>query len=296
MTHFHMKIPAIVNSKCLNRLKARKAAWLLENIRNRLGAEVYVTEYKGHAYHIAKKCEDSGVLISVGGDGTAFEIINAIDLTRCKLGIIPIGVGNSLGHDLGITSLEKALDMIERAKAKDIDIGEVTFQIGQNQHRRYFAATTGIGFFADIVKRADGSFKGLGNLCYLLANLFEISRRKPQRCEISLNGLPSKEIEFRSLLIDNTAHSAHMRMFEEASLTDGRLNAWITKINTFGQLLWNIGIITRTYFYDEASKFASRRISIRLKRPANLMLDGEFFDSITAAEFYISDCKLSVFA
>lgn len=290
-----MKTLAIVNSKCLMRLKGRKAAWLLENIKNRLGAEVHITEYKGHACDIAKKCKDSGILISVGGDGTTFEIVNAIDFTRCRLGIIPIGVGNSLGHDLDITSLEKALEIIERSRVKDIDVGEATFKINGKQHKRYFVATTGIGFFADIVKRADTSFKRLGSLCYPMANLFEISRRKKQRCEISLNGSPPKEIEFTAILIDNTAHSAHMPMFKEASLRDGRLNAWITRINTFGQLWWDIGIITGTYFYDKASKLASERIGIRLKTEANLMLDGEFFDSITAAEFSISDYKLSVF-
>lgn len=291
-----MKTLAIVNAKCLMRLKGRKAAWLLENIRSRLGAEVHITEYKGHACDIVKKCEDSEVLISVGGDGTAFEIINAIDLTRCRVGIIPIGVGNSLAHDLGITSLEKALEVIEESRVKDIDLGEVTFKINGKQYRRYFAATTGIGFFADIVKRADTSFKRLGSLCYPMANLFEISRRRARRCEISLDGLPSKEIDFTAIIIDNTAHSAHMPMFKEASLTDGRLNAWITRISTFGQLLWNIGIVTGAFFYDEASKFASRRIDIRLREPTNLMLDGEPFDSITAAEFFISDCRLSVLA
>jgi len=286
---------AVVNSQCLERLRRPQAAQLINTLKKSLNARVFITGYRGHACDIAKEAEGSEIIISIGGDGTTFEIINAIDISRHKLAIVPIGAGNSLAHDLGIASLDKALAAIKRGHVKNIDIAEAVFELKEESCHRYFLATAGIGFFADAAKIANSYFKKFGKLCYPCAGFLSSFRRIKQECEVSLDALLPEHAEFTDLLVNNTAHIGHMPVLRNACLFDSKLNFWMAKMGIIGQMLWNLGVITESYFYPSGLNCASKRIKIRLLKPSDMMLDGEFFNSIIAAEFFISDKKIAVF-
>jgi diacylglycerol kinase family enzyme len=286
---------AVVNSQCLERLRRPKAAQFIDTLKKNLNARVFITGYRGHGYDIAKEAEGSEIIISAGGDGTTFEIINAIDTDRHKLAIVPIGAGNSLAYDLGIASLDKALTAIKRGRIKNIDVAEAVFELKEKSCHRYFLATAGIGFFADAAKTANSYFKKIGRFCYPCAALLHSFRMIEQECEVSLDALPPEQAEFTNLLVNNTAHIGHMPVFKDACLFDAKLNFWMEKKGVIGQMLWNLKIITESYLYPSGFNSAPKRIKIRLHKPSGMMLDGELFNSIIAAEFFVSHKKLAVF-
>ena len=73
--------------------------------------EIIMTEGKGHASKIAShfSIKDNVTLYSVGGDGTAYEVLNGINDHVC-MAIIPAGTGNDYYRNLEVP--EKSLHKI----------------------------------------------------------------------------------------------------------------------------------------------------------------------------------------
>ena len=62
------------------------------------------TEHKGHAAEFANEAISEGVdvVVAVGGDGTVREVAEGVSGSRTALGIIPMGLTNTLARHLGI--------------------------------------------------------------------------------------------------------------------------------------------------------------------------------------------------
>jgi len=74
------------------------------------------SKYPGHLYEIGENAVKKGYerIISLGGDGTPFEIINGIYSKRkenknIKFGFMPAGTGNSFLRDFSEISVDKIL-------------------------------------------------------------------------------------------------------------------------------------------------------------------------------------------
>lgn len=130
---------------------------LIEQQLNNLGLdfEMRRTEYPGHASHIAEEAASQGmdVVVAVGGDGTANEVIDGLLHARTQsankpaLGLIPVGRGNDFGFGVGIPhDLEIACQALAKGQRKWIDVGFV--QGGNYPEGRYFGNGVGIGFDA----------------------------------------------------------------------------------------------------------------------------------------------------
>ena len=77
--------------------------------------DVYLTDERGHATEIAAAASRDGfrTIVVVGGDGTIYEVINGVAKLGFKtsLGIIPVGTGNDLAAELGLTRLRNLKDL-----------------------------------------------------------------------------------------------------------------------------------------------------------------------------------------
>ncbi|MCK7535565.1 MAG: acylglycerol kinase family protein [Marinilabiliales bacterium] len=81
--------------------------------------EVRSSEYAGHAFQIGRDAAMNGTrrIISVGGDGTPFEIVNGLyaegrPRQAIELGMIPSGTGNSFPRDFSTLSWRRAVENI----------------------------------------------------------------------------------------------------------------------------------------------------------------------------------------
>ena len=120
---------------------------------NGLKFEVCYTSRQGEAIELAQKAADDGIdlIVSIGGDGTANEIVNGIMQSKNNpsLGIIPLGWANDFIKSIDIPSdLIEACKILIKGKIKKIDVGVINDQI-------YFANLFGIGFDAEVAKLAN---------------------------------------------------------------------------------------------------------------------------------------------
>jgi len=127
----------------------------LEQALNEKGLDYHlvVSEHPGQPIVLAKKACDQNydVIVSVGGDGTANEIINGLMAAKTegktlpKLGLIPAGRGNDFAGSMGVPpELKSAVDVLVAGKSNVIDIGEVIG--GDYPNGKYFGNGIGIGF------------------------------------------------------------------------------------------------------------------------------------------------------
>jgi len=107
--------PAAAGGRC----GARFARWRAKDGAD-FDLEVVFTEGPRHAREIAEKARSAGRrrLLSVGGDGTLFEVVNGLlpgtGAGPVDLAVLPLGTGNSFSRDLGIESLEDASRALAR--------------------------------------------------------------------------------------------------------------------------------------------------------------------------------------
>lgn len=114
------------------------------------------TEGPLHAIELAQNAVNDGidVVVAVGGDGTANEVINGI--VRANLispqkssvmGLLSVGQGNDFGFGLGIPlDIEAGCELLKNNIRKRIDVGIV--RGGDFPEGRYFGNSVGIGFDA----------------------------------------------------------------------------------------------------------------------------------------------------
>ncbi len=129
-------------------------------VRNRLGElgldfEMCQTESPGHAIQLSEQAARDGcdVVVAVGGDGTANEVLNGLVRARLSggsqavLGVINVGRGNDFGFGVGIPhDMEPACRSLAQDQRRWMDVGCV--RGGDYPLGRYFGNGVGIGFDA----------------------------------------------------------------------------------------------------------------------------------------------------
>ena len=136
------------------------------------------TQRPWHASELALQAAQEGfdVVISVGGDGTANEVLNGLMQAQLKgiktpvMGILCVGRGNDFAYALQIPpDLEKGIEALKADFRKKIDVGYV--EGGLFPGGRYFGNGVGIGFDAVVGFEALKLAPLSGFLSYIVAAL-----------------------------------------------------------------------------------------------------------------------------
>ncbi len=112
-----------------------------------LAGSVLTTSGPGDATRLAARAAaESGadaLVVAVGGDGTAHEVVNGLAGTGATFAVVPIGSGNDLARALGVPpDPSGALDRIAAGRVGRIDLGRFD--------DRWFANSLGLGFEAQV--------------------------------------------------------------------------------------------------------------------------------------------------
>lgn len=143
-----------------------------------LDFELVRSERPFHAADLARQAAEEGfaVIVAVGGDGTANEVINGLMQARqngnlpAALAAIPAGRGNDFCHSLGMPAdLESACRVLAEGRRRPIDIGLVRGSMVPDG--RYFGNSLGIGFDAVVTIEAMKMKRLSGMASYLVAVL-----------------------------------------------------------------------------------------------------------------------------
>ena len=215
---------------------AKHAPGTLADLQRRGTAlDVVFTESPGHATELARRAATSGrrLFLSVGGDGTAAEIVNGLVeagvSAECELAMLPFGTGNSFLRDFGVTDVATAVEAVERGQSTPIDVLRLTHEEG----RLHFINTMGTGFVARAGELTNERFKLLGALGYVAAVFVCVVRLRYEHNTLRYAG----SIDDASTVLTSFSNSkftgGSMQMAPDANPGDGLLD--VIRAGTFSR-------------------------------------------------------------
>ena len=117
------------------------------------------TERPWHAAELAEQSAREGfeIVVAVGGDGTAHEVVNGLLAAADggiagTLGIIPVGSGSDFANTVGVPpGMREAVERLVNGRDRVVDVGRVTIP---GQVSRYMDNTVNIGFGGVVTREA----------------------------------------------------------------------------------------------------------------------------------------------
>lgn len=108
---------------------------------------------------LTKGCD---TIVIAGGDGTINDALQGIAGTSANLGVIPMGTGNVLAHDLGLSHRARdAARQLLQFQPRRIALGKVEFTAeGDQRASRWFIAVAGVGGSARLMYDVHAGLKG----------------------------------------------------------------------------------------------------------------------------------------
>jgi YegS/Rv2252/BmrU family lipid kinase len=135
-------------------------------------------------------------IVCIGGDGTLNEIVNGFMgddgpiRSDAMLGYIPRGTGcDFIRSALIPKELDKALDLIYRAKVRQIDLGRLTYRDHDGlRRRRYFHNIASFGLGGEVDDRVNRTTKVFGGfLSFIWATLISILIYESRRIHLKVD-------------------------------------------------------------------------------------------------------------
>ncbi|MGH9529757.1 MAG: diacylglycerol/lipid kinase family protein, partial [Terriglobales bacterium] len=153
--------------------------------------EVAETTAPGHATELARDAYRNGrsKFISVGGDGTSFEIVNGLfpeaqNGRRPTLAFLPLGTGNSFLRDFSDRGADHSIEALLGRHARPCDVLRLTHSGGIV----YYTNLLSMGFSADVATMRARHFGGWGELGYQSSILISLARFRRRAFPLKVDG------------------------------------------------------------------------------------------------------------
>jgi YegS/Rv2252/BmrU family lipid kinase len=266
------KICVIINPASGTSSK-KKLPSLIKNYLNleRFDLDIVFTKYKGHASEFTRKAINEGAdyVIAVGGDGTVNEIAKEMVHSPAALGIIPVGSGNGLARDLGISmDIRKSLDAIIKGNVIAIDYCKA------NEH--FFFCTCGVGFDAMVSERFSNEGKR-GPITYMKSAITEYIKFKPNDYEVILDdNSVIREKAFLVTCANISQYGNNAFIAPNADMQDGKVDiAIIAPVNPLDIGPIAIQLFTRSITHNhKMNLYRSNKVIINRTDPGPMHIDG----------------------
>lgn len=214
-------------------------------------ADVRPTRSLGDGARLAREAAEEGapLVIAVGGDGTANEVIDGLMAgpeQRPDFGLVPAGTGSDLVKTLGMPpGWPEALATIRRAAPRPCDVVKGTFaQRDGTEVVRHGINVVGVGMAGDVVRRANESSKRLGGrLTFLKATLASFFAWKAPEVTLRWTDEDGQEGTWTGLLanafINNGRHcGGGMLTGPSAAMDDGLFDVVIVPRLSVPRMIW----------------------------------------------------------
>lgn len=268
-----MKHIFIVNPTSGNGDYKRVVTWLNDNLDHST-YEVHYTEYEGHATEIAQRYKEGVYLYSVGGDGTAFEVLNGLNL-EVPLSLIPAGTGNDFFKMFKFEgSLEELVKhSIEYQNINHVDFGEVNGKRFMNCSN--IGVDAEVNAYANTIRPKHISRK----FVYAYSALVKIFTMKPTLLNIIADGeVVQKNITLFSIM-NGRWYGNGFKSAPNALADDGYFDVCMVDSVSIPRALY----LVAKYFkgthlgYKEVDMRHLKTLTISSNKPITYGCDGEIF-------------------
>jgi len=160
--------------------------------------EVHQTEAPGHGAQLAAQLgQGFDAVFTLGGDGTAIEVIGALAHVGPPVGILPGGTANVVARTLGTpVRVRRAVEALLYGDEARIDLGVLS--TGQR-----FAIGMGVGLDATMIANAPGPLKRrFGFFAYVVGALRAFMRLEKFKVKLTVDG-EVREMRASAVLIAN---------------------------------------------------------------------------------------------
>ena len=271
-----MKTMVVANPASGGR-RYRKIVPRIQRVLNEKGIQYsfFLSQYPGYIEDLVKKAGREGFrrVIACGGDGTVHEAVNGLMGTDIPLGIIQMGKGGDLAHNLGIDrDITKAIDIISQGHTKKTDVVKVNKD-------RYYLGLGGIGFDSEVNRWVNERMGFLRCRCaYTMASLMKIPRYKYKRVRIRLD---EECFDGQVLLVafgNSKTYGGGMYITPDAEMDDGFLDiCFINKMNKFKILFMFPRVFKGNHITVSGVRMVrSKTVSVESDMPLDFYGDGEF--------------------
>lgn len=248
-----------------------KAAAILDS--SRFNIHIKKTEYAGHGYELAREAAADGIdyVIAVGGDGTVNEVGRGLLNSDTAMGIIPLGSGNGLARDLGIsTNVKKAMSIINHENVIVMDYAKA--------NDRIFFCTCGVGFDAIVADKIAGS-KNRGFRMYMQKMLSTFFTRKPDTYEVIYPDGTIKQQMFLVTCANTGQYGYNAYIAPHADVQDGMLDVTILKpLNLLNVPKIGIQMFKKTLYKNKKMiGLTTNEVTIRREKEGPMHLDGDSY-------------------
>lgn len=264
-----------------------RSARLLGPALDRLGAaglevDLAPTRGPGQATELARDAYRRGIrnFIAVGGDGTAYEVVNGLfpDATegdRPTLGFLPLGTGNSFLRDFTDRGVEYAIESLIAARTRPCDVLRLRHKSGV----LHYINLLSMGFAADVATLRARRFSAWGEPGYVASIFLTLARFNRRPFPVKIEG--QKEFDRRECLFltfNNSKFTGGTMMIAPNSKVDDGLIEYVRwgPIGRFGLIRNLPGLYDGTHIqHPLAERKASKKIEFNLDGPVDVMVDGE---------------------
>lgn len=214
-------------TRALKRLAAYldKAGW---------NTEIVQTEQPGDATRYARQAVNAGcdIVLVAGGDGTINEAVNGVVNSDAALGIVPVGTGNILAHQLRMPILSLVApfyindvgDAVCRSWVQRVDTGVV--------NARHFVCWAGLGLDAEIAVHMEPRpryAKRFRTLPYIVAGFAVASEFRGVRARFLIEGRSFRYRTLMALASNIQLYAAFFNIAPQAHMDDGLLDIFVFK-------------------------------------------------------------------
>jgi len=202
--------------------------------------DVMKTAQPGHGAQLAAKHgSEYAAVFTLGGDGTAIEVLGALAHTGPPVGILPGGTANVVARTLGTPArISKAVPALLAGDEARIDLGVLS-----TGHR--FAVGMGVGLDATMIANTPGPLKRrIGFFAYVVAALRAFLRLEKFTVRLTVDG-ETKELRASAVLIANFGAVLNnlLAFGDGIQRDDGMLNACVYSpgnVRDATRILWRM--------------------------------------------------------
>jgi len=247
-----------------------------------LRIDIGETSSSGHAAELTRAAWAEGYrkFISVGGDGTSYEVVNGLfpiaeTAENPTLAFLPLGTGNSFLRDFSDRGVEHSIEALVAGRTRKCDVVRLTHKDGV----LHYINILSIGFSADVATLRARRFSNWGEIGYQTAIFLCLTRFRRRPFPLSVDG--EQAIDRRPCLFLTFNNSKFtggtMMIAPTAEVNDGLIE--FVRWGPIGRvgLIRNLPTLyDGTHIQHPLAEVRKvRRVDFHLDSPVDVMIDGE---------------------